>query len=171
MSQSEPSLIYYPDPRLRKPSQPVDRFDDDLRRLAGQMVEIMRRHRGVGLAAPQVGANIRLFVMSPSADDTDCSVLVNPVIETSEGAEEAEEGCLSIPEVYVKVTRAASLTLSGQDPTGQPLKLTLQGFAARVAQHEYDHLDGTLIIDRMLPSAKIATRKRLRELEEQYQGR
>src|SRR3712207_4000244 len=92
-------VILYPDPRLRKKSQPVTVFDDALRRVAARMFELMRVEKGVGLAAPQVGLNIRLFVINPSGKPEDDQVYVNPVLSGLEGGEELEEGCLSLPEI------------------------------------------------------------------------
>src|SRR5687768_8737653 len=98
-------IILYPDPRLKKMSVPVTTFDDALRQLAARMLELMREAKGVGLAAPQVGENIRLFVMNPTQEPGDDHVYINPVLSDLEGEDEAEEGCLSLPGIHVNVTR------------------------------------------------------------------
>lgn len=161
-------IINYPDPRLRKASKPVDTFDDNLRALAAKMFELMREHRGVGLAAPQVGQNLRLFVMNHSGKPEDDRVYVNPVLTDATGEEEGEEGCLSLPGINTKVIRVRTLRIEARDLNGNPVVETETGYRARIWQHETDHLNGTLIIDRMGPTAKIAYRKTLKELEDTY---
>lgn len=161
-------IINYPDPRLKKSSAPVTAFDDSLRQLVARMLQLMREHRGVGLAAPQVGQNIRLFVMNHSGDPKDDRVYINPELTEAEGAEEAEEGCLSLPGINANVVRDKTLRLRAVDLDGQPIDQKESGYIARVWQHEFDHLNGTLIIDRMGAVAKMAARKKLRELEDAY---
>src|SRR4051812_10409314 len=103
-------IIHYPDPRLKKVSKAVETFDEELKQLAARMVELMREHKGVGLAAPQVGTNIRLFVMNPTGEPQDQRVYVNPILTVeADGDEEAEEGCLSIPLVNVKIIRSKNM--------------------------------------------------------------
>jgi peptide deformylase len=161
-------IIKYPDPRLRKMSEPVTRFDDDLAHLAARMFELMKEARGVGLAAPQVGHNIRLFVMNPTAEPDAARVYVNPVLSDADGEEEGEEGCLSLPNINAKVWRSKTLRLQAQDLQGNPIDETADGYIARVWQHETDHLNGTMIIDRMGPVARLAARRILRELQQKW---
>lgn len=162
-------IIQWPDPRLRKKSEPVTVFDDALRRLAQKMLELMRANEGVGLAAPQVGINLRLFVACPTGKPEDDKVYVNPVLSDAEGGEEAEEGCLSLPDIRVKITRpTARLKIQAQDLLGQPFEQVADGFITRVWQHETDHLNGALIIDRMGPVEKLQYRKVMKNLEEEY---
>lgn len=163
-------IIKYPDPRLRKPCDPVTEFDDELRALTTRMLELMKAAPGVGLAAPQVGLLKRVFVCNTTGEAADDRVFVNPEIRDVDGWKEAEEGCLSIPEVFVQVRRSLRCTVVGQDLEGRPIELSGEDLPARVWQHEMDHLNGTLILDRMGPSDRIATRKKLRELEENYQA-
>lgn len=158
-------IILYPDPRLRKMSEPVTVFDERLRLLAGRMLELMREARGVGLAAPQVGENVRLFVMNATQEPGDDRVYVNPVLTDADGEEEAEEGCLSLPGIHVKVVRGKQVKMRAQDLDGKPIEEVATGFIPRVWQHETDHLNGVLIIDRMGPGDKIATKKHLKDLE------
>jgi peptide deformylase len=165
---SDLKVIRYPDPRLKAPSSPVERFDQELADLANSMLQIMREHKGVGLAAPQVGRNIRLFVMNPTGQDPDARIYVNPELRDPRGEESGEEGCLSIPDVTAQITRNQSVTLRAFDLSGRPIEQTETGYVARIWQHEVDHLDGILITDRMGATARMLARKTLRELEEQY---
>ena len=164
-------IIHYPDPRLKKMSQPVTKFDAGLRELVVQMLRLMREHKGVGLAAPQVGKSLRLFVMNPSGEAGDDQVYVNPVLSDPEGDDEAEEGCLSLPEIHVKVTRNKKMRIAAQDLEGNNFVATGSGFITRVWQHEFDHLNGILLTDRMGPVAKMQNRKKLKELEDRYGGK
>ena len=138
----------YPDSVLRMRAREVERFDDDLARLAERMANLMHDARGVGLAATQVGVLQRLFVFHP-ADSEDVVTIVNPTItERTEEVEIADEGCLSLQGVLVPVERAVRVTIEGQDVHGEPLRLELEEMDARVVQHELDHLDGVLMLER-----------------------
>lgn len=161
-------IILFPDPRLKKTSKPISAFDEPLRALAGRMLELMREARGVGLAAPQVGENLRLFVMNATQEPGDDRVYVNPVLSDFEGEEEQEEGCLSLPGVHVDVVRAKQVHMRAHDLDGRPIEEIATGFVARVWQHEFDHLNGTMLTDRMGPVAKMTHRKVLNELRERY---
>lgn len=162
------SIISYPDPRLKKVSVPITAFDAALRELAQQMFALMREEKGVGLAAPQVAKNIRMFVMNATGNPEDDRVYVNPELSEAEGEEEGEEGCLSIPELRVKIFRSRKLRIVAKDLEGKPIDETADGYIARIWQHETDHLNGILLTDRMGPVAKIANRSLLKDLEEQY---
>ena len=159
------TIIRWPDARLKKASEPIDRFDDDLTRLADRMLVLMRAARGVGLAAPQVGVNRRLFVMNHSGEPGDDRVYVNPVLTVLDGEAVAEEGCLSLPDVHIDVVRPDRVEIVAQTLDGSRVTLIRQGFEARVWQHETDHLLGILLTDRMSFSDKMKHRKRLKELE------
>jgi peptide deformylase len=136
----------YGDPALKMRAREVEEVDDDVRRLATRMTELMHEAQGVGLAATQVGVLRRVFVFS---DDGEDRVVVNPVItKRSDTMEIDEEGCLSLREVLVPVERACVVTIEGVDAQGAPVKLELKMPSSRVVQHELDHLDGVLIIDR-----------------------
>jgi peptide deformylase len=161
-------IIHYPDPRLRQLSAPVTEFDGELEALVQRMLALMTQGKGVGLAAPQVGVNRRLIVVNPTGQPEDNRVFVNPAIRDPHGSVEAEEGCLSLPGINVQVRRAQRCRLTAQDLNGQPIELEIEDLLARVCQHETDHLNGVLITDRMGPSDRIATRKTLRALEDQY---
>jgi len=167
----ELKIIYYPDPRLKKMSQPVTRFDEELRQLVVRMFKLMRESHGVGLAAPQVGKNIRLFVMNPSGEAGDDQVYINPVLSDPDDDDEAEEGCLSLPDIHVKVTRNQRIRIAALDLDGTSFEQTASGFMTRVWQHEFDHLNGILLTDRMGPVAKMSNRKKLKELEDRFNAR
>lgn len=150
----------FPDPLLKKPTQEVRRIDGAVSTLIDRMVATMRHHpRCVGLAAPQVGSDLRIAVMDSSVHPkakASCGliVLVNPQIEVAEGAMLQREGCLSIPDLTANVRRASRIQLRSFDQFGSVRQLVLEGFEAIIAQHEIDHLDGTLFLDRV---ANLAT--------------
>ena len=134
------------DPVLKTRAAPVETFDDSLARLTEEMLATMRENDGVGLAANQVGRLKRVLVASVEDEDY---VLVNPVIsERAETTERVQEGCLSIPGINVEVDRPTAVTVTGQDASGEPVRIEAQDMLARVLQHELDHLDGVLILDR-----------------------
>jgi peptide deformylase len=143
----------YPDPVLRMEARPVEEFDEELRRLVERMKDLMHEANGVGLAATQVGVLRRLFVFAP--DDERVLALVNPSIPTrGETSDTDDEGCLSIQGINVPVERPISIRLEGRDENGEEVAYELEGMAARIAQHEYDHLDGKLMLDRTTPDAR-----------------
>ena len=143
----------YPDPALRMRAREVDAFDGDLARLVQRMTGLMRDANGVGLAATQVGVLRRLFVFEPPEEEA--RVVVNPrLVDRSEEVETFDEGCLSLQGVLVPVERHLAITLEGQDATGAAVRLELSGLSARVVQHELDHLDGVLMLDRTTPEAR-----------------
>jgi len=164
-------IIHHPDPRLRKVSRPVTEFDDQLAALAAKMLELMHSDNGVGLAAPQVGVLKRLIVFNPTGQPDDDQILVNPAIHDMHGSIEAEEGCLSLPGVNATIRRAQRCRVTAQDLRGRPIELELQDLPARICQHETDHLNGVLILDRMGPADRIATRATVRALEQSYRSR
>ncbi len=150
----------YGDPVLRMKARKIEAVDDDVRRLAERMTALMHEAQGVGLAATQVGVLRRLFVFTDAGEDR---VLVNPVITKSSGKLEVDdEGCLSLREVLVPVERPIAVTIEGLDENGEPVKLDLELPAARVVQHELDHLDGVLIVDRTDDESRRAAQGKLR---------
>jgi peptide deformylase len=151
------------DPVLREHAREVTEFDRGLRKLAKRMIRTMRDAPGVGLAAPQVGVLQRMLVYDV---DDDPRVLVNPVLdEFSDETEEADEGCLSVPGVTMPVERSLSVRVRALDEYGEPVDFRAEGFEARVIQHENDHLDGVLIVDRTTRSARAAALRAMRENE------
>lgn len=149
------------DPVLKTRAAPVDAFDESLSRLAEEMLATMREREGVGLAANQVGRLKRILVAAVEDEEY---VVVNPVIkEVADTTEQGAEGCLSIPGIQVEVERATGITLSGQDLTGAPLRIEASGLVARIFQHEVDHLDGVLILDRTGRDSRKAAMREMRE--------
>jgi peptide deformylase len=144
----------YPDPVLRLEAQEVVEFDGDLEQLVGRMIHLMQDARGVGLAANQVGILRRVFVIQADEDE-EPRALVNPVIvDRSSELDEDDEGCLSMQGVVVPVERPVRVRIEARDAEGNPVALELEGLPARVAQHELDHLDGVLIVDRTNPEGR-----------------
>jgi peptide deformylase len=140
----------YPDDALRMAARPVEQFDDDLRRLSERMSQLMVDASGVGLAATQVGVLQRMFVFAPDGDRI--LTLVNPeLVSQSDETDVEDEGCLSMQGVTVSVERPIAVRIQGRDERGKKVAYDLEGMAARIAQHEFDHLDGTLILDRTTP--------------------
>jgi peptide deformylase len=153
----------YPDAVLRMSARLVEQFDDDLARLADKMAHLMRDAHGVGLAATQVGVLQRLFVFQVAAEE-EARAIVNPEItKRSKVVEVADEGCLSLQGVLVPVERAVDVTIEGQDLEGAPLRLELDEMDARVVQHELDHLDGVLILERTTDEARRGALATLRQ--------
>jgi peptide deformylase len=144
----------WPDPVLKMRAGEVETFDDDLRRLTERMASQMEDANGVGLAATQVGVVRRVFVFRHEEQDEPVAAVNPRIVEASEERETDDEGCLSLQRVLVPVERHVSLTLEAQDVTGAPLRLELTGLDARVVQHELDHLEGSLILERTTPEAR-----------------
>ncbi len=162
------TVVRYPDPRLAEVCTAVDSFDEPLRRLADKMFELMFQFKGVGLAANQAGVTIQLFVASPAYSQDDRRVYVNPKIIALEGNAENEEGCLSLPGINVKIKRRAIATIEAQDLDGKSFQETGEGLTARIFQHETDHLNGLLLVNKMGSVARLAYRRTIRELEEKF---
>ena len=144
----------YPDAVLRMKARDVDAFDDDLRRLIERLEHLLKVANGLGLAATQVGVLRRVFVFQPDPEK-EPRALVNPTV--TDGSEERvsdDEGCLSLQGVVIPVERHERITIEAKDPEGNDIRLELEGLPARVAQHELDHLDGILILDRTTPDAR-----------------
>jgi len=139
------------DPVLRQRAEEVDSIDDELRALAEEMFETMYTSEGIGLAAPQVGVGVRLFVMDIREDESQPQAVVNPVLVETSGSERGEEGCLSLPGLIGVVERSAQIVMDGLDLEGKPLRIEASDLLARCIQHEIDHLDGVLFIDRLSP--------------------
>jgi len=158
-------IVLYPDPILKKRCAPVTQRDGALETLAVRMLELMRNGNGIGLAAPQVGVPIRLFVCNETGEPGDDQVFINPTFTDLTGAAEMEEGCLSIPGALVNMRRAAHAVMQALDFAGRPVEVVADDLRARVWQHESDHLDGRLIIDNMSPTDEIANRRALKQLK------
>jgi len=155
-------IYVYPHEILKKKAEPVREIDGALQKFIDDMIELMYRAKGVGLAANQVGEAIRLFVMDVSGSDEPPSpiVIINPVITAMEGSEVAEEGCLSVPRYSAKLKRASLVEVKGFDRHGNEIRYEGQGLAARCLQHEIDHLDGICFVDRLSSLKKAMFRKK-----------
>jgi peptide deformylase len=151
------------DPVLKTPAKPVEDFDDGLRRLAQDMLETMYDAPGVGLAGPQVGISRRLFVFDDGV--TGPTFMANPELVAADGEIVEEEGCLSIPGPFHPTRRFATITCRGQNLAGDPVEITGEGLLARIFQHETDHLDGTLFIDRLSEEGRKTVLAELRRIE------
>jgi peptide deformylase len=167
-------VIQYPHPTLRHRSRPLKRVDAELRKIVAEMIDLMYEHEGVGLAANQVDLPYRLFVANEKGDPDAREfeqVFINPVLSAGRGQEEDEEGCLSIPGIRAPVVRNSKIKIQAFDLAGNEIVGELSGLMARIAQHETDHLDGTLFIDRLGPAHKAAIRDQLEEFELAYQSK
>jgi len=140
-------ILEYPDPRLRIRAEPVTKVDTELKRLIADLFETMYTAPGIGLAATQVNVHKRILVCDVSPDGKEPYCLINPEIVSAEGTTSAEEGCLSVPEFYDYVDRAAKVKVRALDREGNPLELEAEGLLAVCVQHEMDHLDGKLFVD------------------------
>ncbi len=158
-------ILHYPDPALREVARPVSDISDTVRAVAARMIELMHEAEGVGLAAPQVGLPWRLFV-SAARDEYPDQVYLNPRLHDLGGELSTyNEGCLSLPGIQLDIRRPSRASITATDLDGQEFTCTSEDLLARAWQHECDHLDGILIIDKMSPMDRIANRKLLKELE------
>jgi len=161
------TILEYPDPRLRKVAAPVAAFTPDIERLVRDMAETMYAAPGIGLAATQVDVHKRIIVMDVSEARDELRVFVNPEIVLSEGEAEREEGCLSVPGYYDKVTRAARIRVRAQDARGEAFELDAEGMLAVCIQHEMDHLVGRVFVDHLSPLKQARLTARLRKKQRQ----
>jgi len=166
-------IVLFPDPRLRAKNAPIEQFDAALAALAREMFELMYKTGGVGLAAPQVGVNVKLLVFNEEgkaeARDREI-VLCNPrVVNKAKERVSGEEGCLSFPAIYAPVLRHQAITIEAEDLEGKTFQMDFEDWEARIFQHEFDHLDGILFIDRFSPSDKTRLKPRLMEMKRSYQ--
>ncbi len=167
MSSFDCQLTRYPSAVLGKKARPIERIDDSIRALAERMKELMVEHKGVGLAGPEAGVDLRIFVVSVDGTKENARVYINPQIQVGGGLEEHEEGCLSLPGIWGKVRRYKKCTVTALDLEGRRFTEEGEGLLARAFQHEYDHLEGVMIKDRLGTAARLRVRKRLKELEQQ----
>jgi peptide deformylase len=154
------------DPVLRREAAPVETIDDEVRRLIADMMDTMYDAEGVGLAAPQVGVPLRVIVLDVHEPDVPPFALVNPrIVEVGDAPDRAEEGCLSIPGLRDVVERPARVVVEGLDPAGEPVRMEADGLLARALQHEVDHLDGILFLDRVSPLKRRLLLQRWKKLQ------
>jgi len=167
-------IIRYPHPTLRHVSKPLTRVDADLRKMIGEMFELMYAVKGIGLAGNQVDLPYRLFILNLQSDPElkeEERVFINPVITHRNGTAQREEGCLSLPELFADVTRPEKVKVNAFDLSGNELTLELDGLFARAFQHEVDHLDGVLFIDRLSETAAADIREPLEDFELDFKSR
>jgi len=163
-------IVHHPDPVLKKVAAPVTDFNNELKELAENMAETMYAAPGVGLAAPQVGVSKRLIVLDCSPkDEQRLVVAVNPKVVWGEGESCEEEGCLSVPNYYAKIERQARVRVQYQDLDGAEQLVEVDGLWAICFQHEIDHLDGILFVDRLSPLKKSMFRKKYKKILEQLE--
>ncbi len=162
-------LSLYPSPVLRRRADPIEAFDPGLAEIVAGMFERMYASKGVGLAAPQVGLRKRILVLNPTGEKADEFALINPALVDKFGPQTLfEEGCLSFPGIYAEIERPESCRVKAFTATGEPLERTFDGFTSRIVQHEYDHLEGILLVDRMPPAEKLRNKAALDDLVSRY---
>jgi peptide deformylase len=163
-------ITHYPAEVLAGAAEPVEKIDDNIHRLTEKMTEIMLEHKGIGLAAPQAGVPLRIFIISLDGTRENVKVYINPTVTPAGEFSSIEEGCLSVPGVYSKIRRYTKCTVTATDLDGNEFTEQAEGLYARALQHEYDHLQGMTIVSRMGQVAKIAHRKQLKRLKEEHKS-
>ena len=163
---AERPIVIYGDPVLREVSHPVDEVNQEVKILVSDLVDTLKKARGLGLSAVQIGVMKRVFVVDLSAVDITAKlqVFINPEIVDTDGEIEYEEGCLSFPGIYQKITRPERIKIRALGLDGKPFELEAGGMVARAIQHEYDHLEAKLFIDHLSPLARTMLKSRLRKL-------
>jgi len=166
-------IVTYPHPALRHKSKPLRRVDAELRSIVRRMFELMYESRGIGLAANQVDLPLRMFIVNVAGEPEKGEelVFINPVISRPKGSDEQDEGCLSFPELYAPVKRPKQVRVQAYNVDGQEIDATINGLLARVVQHEFDHLDGVLFVDRVTPLARVEIQEELDEFETDFRSR
>jgi len=157
-------ILIYPSEVLSRKAEKITDFDENLRKTAREMFETMYTGNGIGLAAPQVGRSIRLCVVNWPESELGELAMVNPEIIERQGSQTGEEGCLSFPGIFIKVQRSAWVRIQYQDLDGNQQTLETEGLAARAVQHELDHLDGVLLVNKMTTIQRVANRRALEML-------
>ena len=161
-------ITYYPANVLAKPAEPIDKIDDNIRQLVKKMTDIMIEKDGIGLAGPQAGVPLRIFIISLDMSRENVRVYINPTVTAKDTFESNEEGCLSVPGVFTKIRRSKKVTVTATDLDGNEFTEEAESLYARALQHEYDHIQGITITDRMGSVARIAHRSQLKRLIENH---
>ncbi|TKJ39342.1 MAG: peptide deformylase [Planctomycetes bacterium B3_Pla] len=161
-------ITHYPSEVLVGKAQPVEEIDDKIRRLVDKMIDIMIENKGIGLAAPQAGISLRLFIISFDGGRDNVKVYVNPTVTPVGELGSVEEGCLSVPGIYTKIRRYKECEVTATDLDGNEFTDRAEGLYARALQHEFDHIEGMTIVSRMGQTARIVHRKQLKKLQEQH---
>jgi len=162
-------IIHWPDPRLKAPGKRIEVFDERLKGLVDRMIELMYESNGVGLAAPQIGLNLQLFVARSPEQMDEARAYVNAELTELGGTIISEEGCLSAPGITIKTKRVGKIRIRAQDLKGEHFEQEADGLLARVWQHETDHCNGVVIVDRMSRLQRITCRRAIQELEEAHE--
>jgi peptide deformylase len=157
------NILHFPDPRLRQVAAPVETVDDEIRQLVDDMAETMYDAPGIGLAATQINVHKRVIVIDISPERSSLLVLINPEITAGDGKQTLEEGCLSVPGIYEKVTRFEKITVRALDREGKPYELDAEELLAVCIQHEIDHLDGKVFVDYLSPLKQQRIDKKLQK--------
>ncbi|WP_455206372.1 peptide deformylase [Kaarinaea lacus] len=160
------NILHYPDPRLRQKALPVESVDNEIKQLVEDMFETMYQAPGIGLAATQADIQKRIIVIDISEDKSNPLCFINPEIISSDGEEEMEEGCLSVPGIYEKVSRADHIKVRALDRNGQSFEIEADGLLSVCIQHEMDHLEGKLFVDYLSELKRQRIRKRLEKLRQ-----
>jgi peptide deformylase len=158
-------IMHYPAEVLVRPAGLVEKIDENISRLVEKMTDIMLENKGIGLAGPQAGVPLRIFIISLEASREAVKVFINPTVTPADELEAAEEGCLSVPGIYTKIRRYKKCRVTATDLQGREFTEEAEGLYAKCLQHEYDHIEGITIVSRMGPAARIANRRRLKSLE------
>jgi peptide deformylase len=164
-------ITHYPASVLAGRAQPIENIDDSIRKLVEKMTDIMLENKGIGLAGPQAGVPLRIFIISPDGSRENVKVYINPTVTPTGNIEAVEEGCLSVPGVYTKIRRYKKCKVTATDLDGKEFTQEAEGLLARALQHEYDHIEGTTIANKMSSVAKIAHRKQLKKLTDKQEKR
>ena len=159
-------ITHYPADILASKAEPIEKIDDNIRRLVEKMTDIMLQNKGVGLAAPQAGVSLRLFIISLEGSREAVKVYINPTVTPAGELGSIDEGCLSVPGIFTKIRRYKKCKVAATDLNGNEFAEDAEGMYARVLQHEYDHIEGITIANRMGQAAKIVHRKQLKKLKE-----
>jgi len=162
-------ITHYPAEVLGRQARPIEKIDDNIRQLVEKMTDIMLKHKGIGLAAPQVGVDLRIFIISHDATRQAVKVYINPTVTPAGELDSIDEGCLSVPGVYTKIQRYKKCKVTATDIDGREFTEEAEGLYARALQHEYDHIEGITIAVRMSSAAKIAHRKQLKKLGKEHE--
>ena len=163
-------ITRYPAEVLAGRAKPIEKIDDNIRQLIKKMTDIMLENKGIGLAGPQAGVPLRIFITSLDGTKKDVKVYINPTVTPNGELGSVEEGCLSVPGVYTKIRRYKKCKVTATDLEGNEFTEEAEGLHARVLQHEYDHIEGMTIADRMSSTARIAHRKQLKKLKQEHEN-
>ena len=163
-------ITHYPAEVLTKPASAIEKIDDNIRRLAEKMTDIMLKNKGIGLAGPQIRVALRIFVISLDGTRENLKVYINPTVTPTGELDSTDEGCLSVPGVYTKIRRYKKCAVTATDLDGNEFTEQAEGLYARCLQHESDHLEGITIAHRMGSAARIAHRRQLKKLKENHRN-